>query len=456
MSRLRSILCLAAAGSLALGCMGHHDRGNRMADGGPKVDEGIARVINGTWAVDNHAHPVLAPPLDITDREFDALPVSAMEPQSDPPAYRPDFPPLADAWKALYGFSARPPLDAQQHQQLNQARARVKQQQGENYPAWVLDQAKIGTELANRVAMGRGVEPPRFRWVPYIDALLFPLDNSGIAAASPDRTAFFALEDQLRARYWKAVGLNAAPATLDAYLEKVVTPTLERQKAGGAVAEKFEVAYLRSFDFTDPPQSQVAKIYAKWAGHGTPDPADYKLLQDFLFRYIAAECGRLGMAVHLHAMAGAGRYFSVAGVNPLLLEPLFNDPRFRNTRFVLLHGGWPYVREIGALLQKPNVYLDISGQDLIITPHTEARWLREWLEFQPEKVLFGTDGYPFSDEMGWPESTWIASRNAREALGLALTGMLRDGEISRDRATDIARLVLRGNAEALYRFTSSQ
>ncbi len=96
------------------------------------------------------------------------------------------------------------------------------------------------------------------------------------------------------------------------------------------------------------------------------------------------------MAVHLHAMAGACSYFSITGVNPLLLEPLFNDPRLRKTNFVLLHGGWPYVREIGSLLQKPNVYLDISSQDLIVSPHTEARWLREWLEMQPQKVLFGT------------------------------------------------------------------
>jgi predicted TIM-barrel fold metal-dependent hydrolase len=119
---------------------------------------------------------------------------------------------------------------------------------------------------------------------------------------------------------------------------------------------------------------------------------------------------------------------------------------------VLLHGGWPYIREIGSLLQKPNVYLDISSQDLIIPPHTEAQWLREWLELEPEKVLFGTDGYSYSDELGWPESTWIANRNAREALGIALTGMLRDGEIDRKRAGELARLVLRGNAEALYKF----
>jgi predicted TIM-barrel fold metal-dependent hydrolase len=150
-------------------------------------------------------------------------------------------------------------------------------------------------------------------------------------------------------------------------------------------------------------------------------------------------------------MAGYGSYFSIAGVNPLLLEPLFNDPRLRKTNFVLLHGGWPYVREIGALLQKPNVYLDISSQSITITPRTQAEWLREWLELVPEKVLFGTDGYPYSDALGWPESTWIASRDARQALGIALTGMVADGEISSTRALELARLVLRGNAETLYK-----
>jgi uncharacterized protein len=421
-----------------------------------EIDPAIAQQIAAIWAVDNHAHPVLAPPLDKTDREFDALPATSLEPQSDPVALRPDFPLLSEAWKALYGFTTPPPLDAAGMAQLIVARERVKAQQGENYPAWVLDKARIGTMLANRVAMGRGIEPPRFRWVPYADALLFPFDNSGMAAVSPDRKTFFALEDQVRARYFKQVGISGPPATLDEYLTRVVTPILEQQKAGGAVAEKFEVAYLRSFDFSNPPRAQVEKIYSRWMGGGVPNPADYKLLQDFLLRYIAMECGRLGMAVHFHAMAGAGSYFSIGGANPLLLEPLFNDPRLRKTNFVLLHGGWPFVHQIGALLQKPNVYVDISSQDLIIPPHTEAIWLREWLELQPQKVLFGTDGYAYSDRMDWPEATWIASRNAREALGISLTGMLRDHEIGRERASEIARMVLRGNAEALYQFQSAR
>jgi uncharacterized protein len=417
-----------------------------------RIDPEIGRQIAAIRAIDNHAHPVLAPPLDASDNEFDALPVSSLEPQTDPVALRADFPLLRAAWSALYGWDFPPPLDAEGLKRLNAARKNIEAQQGERFPAWVLDQAGIDTMLANRVSMGRGVEPPRFRWVPYIDALLFPLDNSGMAAVSPDRKEFFALESIVRSRYLKEAALSAPPSTLDNYLKHVVTSTLERHKSGGAVAEKFEVAYLRSFDFSDPPRAEAEQIYARWVGGGQPDPVGYKLLQDFLFRYIAMECGRLGMAVHLHALGGMGSYYSIEGGNPLLLEPLFNDPRLRKTNFVLLHGGWPYVREIGALLQKPNVYADISAQSLIMTPHTQAQWLREWLESVPEKVLFGTDGYPFSDELGWPESTWIASRDARQALGIALTGMLEDSEISRQRAGELAHMVLRGNAQALYKF----
>ena len=414
------------------------------------IDPEIARTIAAVFAIDNHAHPVLPPPNDGTDREFDALPVDNMEPQTDPVAWRADNPQLPAAWKALWDFNATAPLDGDGIKRLQAARARIKLREGRHYDEWVLDQAHIGTEFANRVRMGDGVALPRFRWVPYDDTLLFPLNNRALAAGTPDKALFFPLETKVMALYLHDSGVQALPSTLNDYLEKVVMPTLARQKSGGAVAIKFEVAYLRGFDFGDPSQDDAARVYAKYAAGGVPDAANYKLLQDYLFRAIAMEAGKLGLRVHLHCMSGGGGYFGIANGNPMLLEPLFNDPRLRGTKFVLLHGGWPFVREAGALLQKPNVYLDLSQQALTIPPRTLATWLREWLETFPDKVLYGTDGYPYSDGLQWEESVWIANRNAREALGIALTGMLQDGEIDRTRAKAVAVMVLQGNAAQLY------
>ena len=416
------------------------------------IDPTLAAQIATIPAIDNHAHPMLSPPAYANDRNFDALPVDSMEPYTDPVGTRPDLQALHDAWQTIFNFNGQPPLNAAGLAQLEIARENLRKQQGSNYSTYILDKANIGVMLANRVAMGTGVQPPRFRWVPYVDALLFPLDNSALAAATPDRKQFFPLEDKLRAQYLQQAGLKALPPTLNAYLKQLVTPILEQQKANGAVAEKFEIAYLRSFGFDDVPQAEAAHIYATLLHTPHPNEAQYKRLQDFLFRYIAAECGRLNLPIHLHTISGGGGYFSIAGDNPLLLEPLFNDPRLRKTNFVLLHGGWPFVHEIGALLQKPNVYLDLSQQSLMITPRTMSSWLREWLELYPEKVLYATDAYPYSSSMGWEEAAYIANRNLRESLGIALTGMVRDNEITPTRAIELANMVLHQNAQSLYKF----
>jgi hypothetical protein len=402
----------------------------------PAADPELTTEIQNIRAIDNHAHPVrVVQNGEAPDRGFDALPVDNMEPSSDPVNLRPGAPALLDAARTL--FAAKP-------------KAAVIQEKGAEYPAWVLDQMGVETMLANRVEMGSSIQPARFRWVPYADALMFPLDNARLAERNSDRKAFFALEDTLRARYLKDAGLTEPPPSLDEYLTRVVTPTLERQKQGGAVAEKFEAAYLRSLAFEKVERSDAERIYARFAGKAAPSEADYKPLEDYLFRYIAAECGRLGMAVHLHTMAGAGSYFEVNGANPLLLESVLNDPGLRKTKFVMVHGGWPFTREIGALLSKPNAYLDFSAQSLLLEPATLAGIIREWLELVPEKVMFGTDAYPYSNEMGWEESGVMTARAGRQALAIALTAMMRDGEITRARAGELARMVLRENARGLY------
>jgi predicted TIM-barrel fold metal-dependent hydrolase len=384
-----------------------------------QIDPRIAAEIVKIKTIDNHAHPVLPAP---GDSEYDALPVDHMDPYTEPIRTRAGSPLTAEASRQLL-------LDSHPRDVA--------------YPNWILDQLGIETMLANRVAMGPGLAPPRFLWVPFEDALMYPLNNAGLASANSDRKAFFADEDRLLHRYLKECGYEKPPATLGEYLEKIVDPTLERHKRGGAVAIKFEAAYLRSLDFDDVPRAQAEDAYA----HGR----NYKKLQDFLFRHIAAQAGRLGMAVHLHVAWGAGGYFDIAGTNPLLLESAINDPRLHQTNFVLLHGGWPYIREITALLTKPNVYADFSAQTLMNYPRAVSQVLREWLEFAPDKILFGTDAYPYSEESGWEQSAWIATDTTRQALGLALTGMVNDGEVTVDRALELARMVLHDNAQKLYR-----
>lgn len=400
------------------------------------VDADLAQEIEGIRAIDHHAHPVrVTGSGEKPDREFDALPVDHLEASSDPEVFRPGAAAAAEARRALFGGETK------------EGAMRAK---GAGYPGWVLDRVGVDIMIANRVEMGPSMTPPRFRWAAYADALLFPLDNSGLARKNSDRAAFFRLEDQLRGRYLRAAGFAQPPATLGEYLARVVTPTLERHKAGGAVAEKFEAAYLRTLEFERVEREEAERIYRQFVGRGAPADTSYQVLQDYLFRYAAKECGRLGMAVHLHTMAGAGSYFGVEGANPLRLESVLNDPELRQTKFVMVHGGWPFTREITALLVKPNAWLDFSAQDLVLTPATLAGILREWLEYVPEKVLFGTDAYPYSAELGWEESAWIAGRNGRKALAMALTAMMRDGEITRARAEELARLVLRENARALY------
>jgi predicted TIM-barrel fold metal-dependent hydrolase len=413
-------------------------------------DPGLLAKIEAIRAIDNHAHtPALVAPGE-TDDGYDALPCDPLEPTEMPFTSQPENPAFLEASKTLFGYpyNDRSPAHVQA---LLAEKARIRREQGDHYPDWVLDRLGIETELSNRVKMGRGLNPPRFRWVPYDDALLFPLDNSALAAATPDRKFFFSREDEILAAYLKAQGKSAPPPTLDEYLTQVVTPTLESQRQAGAVAVKFEAAYLRSLNFEPAAKDRAAEIYAQGLRSGAPPVANYTTLENYLFRYIAAEAGRLGMAVHIHTGFGCGGYFRIGGSNPSLLESVLDDPALRKTNFVLLHGGaGPYWKLVATLLVKPNVYTDISEQTWLVPTRELSRVIRYFLEWYPEKVLFGTDLWPGTPEIGWEEIGWQTSQSARRALAIALTGMMNDHEITRARAEQLATMVLRGNALKLY------
>lgn len=422
--------------------------GTRAAETTP--DSLLVAEIGRIKAIDNHGHPLrVTAEGEPADQEYDALTFEEMEPAPAPVRIRADNPEYITAWKTLFAYPHNDATEAHVRE-LVEAKKRAMRERGEGYPAWILDQLGIETMLANRVAMGKGLTAPRFRWVPFADALIFPLNNDAARRLNPDYRSFYTGVERVLRRYLSEAGLERLPPDLDSYLRQVVTPTLERQKQAGAVAVKFEAAYLRKLDFEEASETEARRVYARYARGGEPPAELYKTLQDYLFRYVAREAGRLGLAVHIHACYGAGGYYQLRGTNPVLLESILNDPQLRKTNFVLVHGGWPFTKEAGTMLLKPNVYADTSAMAFVLYPRALAGVLREWLELMPEKVLFGTDVEPFLPHINWEETGWQTVTTVRHALALALTGMMNDGEISRERAAQLARMVLHDNAAKLY------
>jgi predicted TIM-barrel fold metal-dependent hydrolase len=398
-----------------------------------EADAALVREIARIKMIDNHS-----PDLPAGTSRLEKW--SPADPLGSPPypavvRLRVDNPEWVGAWRALYGYKYSD-LKPEHTRPLLQTKMRLMREKGDAYPAWVLDRAGIETAFVNDSALGSGLKQPRFRLVPYASPFISPF---------PVKSALKQLLADLK--------FAVPPASLDAYLKSVVTATLERWKREGVPAVKFTTAYSRTLEFADVPEAFAARIYERSAAGDESTPAAATALQDFLFRYICREAGRLGLAVHIHTGNGTGPHFTNSRANPALLESVLDDPAMRGTNFVLVHGGWPFEKIAGAMLDKPNTYADFSAQTFYLYPRALSDVLRGWLEWQPEKVLFGSDAYsddntPLAD---WEEKAWLTAAVSRRALAIALTGMMNDGEITRPRAIEIARMVLRDNARRLYK-----
>lgn len=417
-----------------------------------KADLQILAEINRIKAIDNHSHVERVTNENEIDDEGDAIACGGLEFVSPPPMrLRIDNPIYTGAWLDFFGFRADRITEETSREYLL-VKNKMKREKGDGYSVWILDKLNIETMLANRVSLGRGLNSPRFQWVAYGDPLLLPFSTEKARQANSDVKFFYAQEEKLFKRFLSELKITKLPATFEQYLKTVVTPTLERHKKGGAVAVKFVAAYYRSLDFAESSKAEANNIYLKYTrNNGEPTAAEYKKFQDYVFRYMATESARLNLVVHIHTGGGCGHFFNLKTANPILLEPFLNSPE-RKSKIVLIHGGYPFTNETAFLLEKPNVYADFSAQTFLLSPSALSRVLKSWLEYEPEKILFGTDASPATPEVNWEESAWLTNKTAREALAIALTEMVNDGEITRQRASEMARMILRENAGELYRF----
>jgi len=414
----------------------------------PEVN--LVAYVDTLTAIDSHAHPMAyVAPGAPADTDYDALPLDGIPPFDLPAPLLATNPAYRDAQVALYGVTAGASDSVR-----GAVRTATMHLHADRFPSWVLDQLHIETMLANRVAMGKGLNSPRFRWVSFADALMLPLDTRAEGERTLDTKALYPLEAKLLRRYLRDLGLTKVPSTLEGYLRDVVTATLERQHEAGAASIKFEAAYLRPLDFGPADSSAASAIYAQYASGGVPAAAQYKTLQDYLIRYITREAGRLGMAVQIHSLNQFGGHYKAEGAAPHLMDSMFGDSTLRNTNFVIVHGGWPKIDETLTQLKKPNVYADISMMDQLADSAALSNALKAFLKSAPNKVMFGTDAFDGGPLQGWEQIGWVASRNARRSLASALTDMVNNKEITDDRAMELARMVMHDNALVAYRLNN--
>jgi predicted TIM-barrel fold metal-dependent hydrolase len=393
-------------------------------------------------AFDHHAHPGFA-----DDPDVDAM-ASAPD-TSLPLRTRDDNPELIAAARALFGY----PYDdlSPEHAKwlIAKKTALKKQYPGTAYFNLILDKINTESSVANRAMMANYLDPTRFPWVFFADSFMWPFNNERETARNPDEGVYIPLQEKMLRRWMQQENVGKLPVKFGDYMDFIVRVLEDNQKKGG-IAMKFEVAYFRPTTFSDATREQAESIYRQYASAGIPSEKEYRTFQDYIFRFLVIQGGRLHLPVHIHTAAGIGNYFNFSQSNIMNLESVLRDPRYQNTTFVMIHGGYPLEREAIWLAAMKNVYLDSSLGELVQYPSAFKDTLKMWLETFPDKITFGTDCFPYNEVLGAEESYWLGAESSRMALAAALAEMISENEITETRALELAHAYLHDNAVKLY------
>jgi hypothetical protein len=218
-----------------------------------------------------------------------------------------------------------------------------------------------------------------------------------------------------------------------------VESAMQRWPSWGAVGMKSAMAYTYGLEVTDPGISSARSAFSR-REHMTIE--DRRVVHDFAFRRSLEVCIRENLPVVVHTGYQIWGGASLAQANPLRLHRIIADRRYRDARFVLLHGGNPYVGETTYLAgQFPNVYIDFTWLPWM-SPTRFRFALSEWLNVIPhDRFCWGTDA-------GTPEGIVGADSISRRAIADVLESEIKSGTIDAKYALEfVTNSYLRTPAE---------
>lgn len=205
--------------------------------------------------------------------------------------------------------------------------------------------------------------------------------------------------------------------------------------AADAVCLKSTQAYQRTIDYRRVTKEQAAAVYGKAAEDTTAE--EQTLFEDFMFWQVCGLSAKYDLPFQVHT--GDAR---IQGSNPMLLVDVIEaNP---STKFILFHGGYPWVGETGAIAMKHrNVWIDSCW--LPTLSYTMAkRAYQEWLEAVPsDRIMWGADTVD-------AEGIYAATEFTRQCLAEALAEKVERGELLEKHAKRIGRQIMRENALKLF------
>jgi predicted TIM-barrel fold metal-dependent hydrolase len=223
--------------------------------------------------------------------------------------------------------------------------------------------------------------------------------------------------------------------SLDDYLS-VLDHLFQKAKTAGAICLKSTLAYDRTLLFENVSKETAAKIFGRPRSELTPK--EIKEFEDFIMWRLVEFSAKYDLPFQIHTGHG-----ELAGSNPmLLLDLISSNPK---TKFILFHGGYPWIGETGAIVVRQGSHVWIDSVWLPTLSYTMAkRAFHEWLELMPsDHIMWGSD-------CRHAEGIYGATETTRRCLAEVLAEKIATGELKEEFALNIGKQILRDNALKLF------
>ena len=231
-------------------------------------------------------------------------------------------------------------------------------------------------------------------------------------------------------------------------LVKAMQIVMEKYLANGAVGIKSALAYYRTLQYDKVSRHEAETAFNRIASHLGEGLSwlEAKPLQDYMMHQLIRAAIELELPLQIHTGLQEGNENIITNSNPTHLINLFIE--YREAKFDLFHGGYPYVHEWVTLAKNfANVYADLCWVH-IISPEVGRRLLHELIETVPGNKIMAFGGDEVTVEMAYGHS-----RMARQVVTRVLSEKVSEEYMKEDEAIVLAHAILRDNPMALFKLS---